>query len=84
MPSTRFRHTTIPIKPSQGTPLEDEASYAIGPSKKLPDGELLFCFGGYNTIGEEFGADSIFVSPPKLPTVLPTLMSWASVQDLCC
>jgi hypothetical protein len=61
-PSTRFRHTTAPIKPSIGSSLEVQVTEALGSSKRLIDGELLFCFGGYNTIGEEFGADSTFVS----------------------
>ena len=61
-PSTRFRHTLAPIRVGAGTLLEDQLMDALGPSNKLIDGELLFCFGGYNTIGEEFGADSQYVS----------------------
>lgn len=72
-PSTRFRHTIALIKAGIGTLLEDMVINAIGPSHKLADGELLFCFGGYNTIGEEFGADSQSVSHSSL---LPMSEEW--------
>ncbi len=53
-----------PIKPSPGSSLEVQVIDALGPDRRLEEGELLFCFGGYNTIGEEFGANSQFVSSP--------------------
>lgn len=62
-PSTRFRHTTAIIQPSPGTPLDDIAREALGPASQVDAGDMLFCLGGYNTTGEEFGADSTFVSP---------------------
>ena len=62
-PSTRFRHTMVPIKPSPGTPLFDIMSEALGSKDLIHCGQLLLIFGGYNTIGEEFGANSTFVSP---------------------
>lgn len=62
-PSTRFRHTISPISPSPGSSLEVQVIDALGSVKRVEDGDLLFCFGGYNTIGEEFGANSQFVSP---------------------
>ena len=61
-PSTRFRHTTAPINPSPGTPLHDLVSEALGGKQPMSSGQLLLVFGGYNTIGEEFGANSTFVS----------------------
>jgi hypothetical protein len=63
VPSTRFRHTMTPIKASPGTALADQLSEALGPFENLCAGELLLCFGGYNTVGEEFGADSTYVRP---------------------
>ncbi|CAL8467742.1 g7280 [Coccomyxa elongata] len=60
-PSTRFRHTLAPIRPSPGSSMEVQIIDALGSDKRIEDGELLFCFGGYNTIGEEFGANSTFV-----------------------
>ena len=71
-PSTRFRHTTAPINPSPGTPLHDLVSEALGGKQPMSSGQLLLVFGGYNTIGEEFGANSTFVSccmPASLPVV---------------
>ena len=62
-PSTRFRHTLAPIRPSPGSSMEVQIIDALGSDKRIENGELLFCFGGYNTIGEEFGANSTFVSP---------------------
>ena len=61
-PSTRFRHTMSPINPSPGTPLCDMVSEALGAKDAIYSGQLLLIFGGYNTIGEEFGANSTFVS----------------------
>ena len=62
-PSTRFRHTMVPINPSLGTPLYELVSEALGTKDSIHSGQLLLIFGGYNTIGEEFGANSTFVSP---------------------
>jgi hypothetical protein len=50
-----------PISPSLGTPLHDMVSEALGPKESISSGQLLLIFGGYNTIGEEFGANSTFV-----------------------
>lgn len=35
---------------------------ALGPKDSISSGQLQLIFGGYNTIGEEFGATSTFVS----------------------
>ena len=51
-----------PISPSLGTPLHDMVSEALGSKESISSGQLLLIFGGYNTIGEEFGANSSFVS----------------------
>ena len=51
-----------PINPSPGTPLCDMMSEALGAKDAIYFGQLLLIFGGYNTIGEEFGANSTFVS----------------------
>jgi hypothetical protein len=72
-PSTRFRHTMAPIKPTQGSSLEVQVVDALGPDRRIENGELLFCFGGYNTIGEEFGANSQFVSSPTALNLLLTV-----------
>lgn len=64
-PSTRFRHTMAPISPSLGTPLHDIVSEALDPKESISSGQLLLIFGGYNTIGEEFGANSTFVRSTK-------------------
>ena len=53
----------VPINPSPRTPLYDLVSEALGPKDSIHSGQLLLIFGGYNTIGEEFGANSTFVSP---------------------
>jgi hypothetical protein len=69
-PSTRFRHTTALIEPSPGTKLEELVTEALPPRDEFGAGQLLFCFGGYNTTGEEFGLDSTYVRPCN-PALMP-------------
>ena len=54
----------VPINPSPRTPLYNMVSEALGSKDSIRSGQLLLIFGGYNTIGEEFGANSTFASPP--------------------
>lgn len=61
-PSTRFRHTGCPITAAPKSALWAAVSDALGPGADAAAGQLLLMFGGYNTMGEEFGADSTFVS----------------------
>ena len=87
-PSTRFRHTMVPINPSPRTPLYEMVSEALGTKDTIHAGQLLLIFGGYNTIGEEFGANSTFVSP-RLTTLVQScchghaLLLGASVVAMC-
>ena len=53
----------VPINPSPRTPLYEMVSEALGGKDVIHTGQLLLIFGGYNTIGEEFGANSTFVRP---------------------
>ena len=42
--------------------MHDLVSEALAGKQSMSSGQLLLVFGGYNTIGEEFGANSTFVS----------------------
>ena len=53
----------VPINPSPRTPLYEMVSEALGGKDVIQTGQLLLIFGGYNTIGEEFGVNSTFVRP---------------------
>ena len=75
-PTTRFRHTACPMACTPGSLLWHDVKEALGPATKVSSGQLLFVFGGYNTMGEEFGADSTFVS-----NLLPELS--ASLHACC-
>ena len=75
-PSTRFRHTGCPITAGPKSALWTVVSEALGPGADAAAGQLLLMFGGYNTMGEEFGADSTFVS--TLTTTQETVVFAAS------
>jgi hypothetical protein len=53
-----------------GSLLWHDVRDALGPGTAVAAGQLLLVFGGYNTMGEEFGADSTYVRRPSVPQVL--------------
>lgn len=57
-PITRFRHTAVAVTPEPDSKLASLVQQSLQPlSRQLQQGSVVLIFGGYNTMGQEFGAD---------------------------
>ena len=61
-PITRFRHTAVAVTPEPSSNLASLVESTIHPlQQQLQQGSVVLIYGGYNTMGQEFGADNFEV-----------------------
>lgn len=59
---TRFRHTGVIVAPDQSTTIQQTVNQLLHPAKRdASQGSMILLFGGYNTMGQEFGGDEFEV-----------------------
>ena len=63
VPVTRFRHTVVVITVQSHSKVGQLVNEALAPSQRtVEEGSVVLVFGGYNTMGQEFGGDQFEVS----------------------
>ena len=61
---TRFRHTGVVVKPEPSSIIEQLVNQRLHPGQRdASQGSVILLFGGYNTMGQEFGGDQFEVQP---------------------
>ena len=64
VPMTRFRHTGVVVKPEPSSIIEQLVNQRLHPGQcDASQGSVILLFGGYNTMGQEFGGDQFEVQP---------------------
>ena len=64
---TRFRHTGVVITAEPTSKIGALVNQVLTPlQRKAEDGSVVLLFGGYNTMGQEFGGDQFEVSSVSL------------------
>lgn len=59
---TRFRHTGVIVVPDQSSTIQQTVNQLLHPAKRdASQGSMILLFGGYNTMGQEFGGDEFEV-----------------------
>ena len=62
VPMTRFRHTGVIVAPEQSSTIQQTVNQLLHPAKRdASQGSMILLFGGYNTMGQEFGGLNIEV-----------------------
>ena len=62
VPMTRFRHTGTVVAPQQSSTVLQAVNQLLHPAKRdASQGSVILLFGGYNTMGQEFGGNKIEV-----------------------
>lgn len=62
VPMTRFRHTGVVVAPEQSSTVVQTVNQLLHPVKRdASQGSVVLLFGGYNTMGQEFGGHKIEV-----------------------
>ena len=62
VPMTRFRHTGVIVAPEQSSTVQQTVNQLLHPAKRdASQGSVILLFGGYNTMGQEFGGNKIEV-----------------------
>ena len=62
---TRFRHTGVVIKPDPTSKIGVLINQVLNPIQcHAENGSVVLLYGGYNTMGQEFGGDQFEVSAP--------------------
>ena len=62
VPMTRFRHTGVVLAPEQSSTVVQTVNQLLHPVKRdASQGSVVLLFGGYNTMGQEFGGHKIEV-----------------------
>ena len=65
VPMTRFRHTGVVVNPEPSSTIGQLVNQRLHPSQHdASQGSVILLFGGYNTMGQEFGGDQFEVHPP--------------------
>jgi len=62
VPMTRFRHTGVVITAEPTSKIGALVNQVLKPlQREAEDGSVVLLFGGYNTMGQEFGGDQFEV-----------------------
>ena len=62
VPVTRFRHTGVVIGPEGSPAIQQAVNQLLHPAQRdASQGSMILMFGGYNTMGQEFGGDQFEV-----------------------
>ena len=62
VPMTRFRHTGVVVAPQLSSTIQQSVNQLLHPAKRdASQGSVILLFGGYNTMGQEFGGDKFEV-----------------------
>lgn len=68
VPMTRFRHTGVVVAPEPSSAIEQSVNLLLHPAHRdASQGSVILLFGGYNTMGQEFGGDQFEVRPADAP-----------------
>ncbi|KAL3163403.1 hypothetical protein ABBQ32_009785 [Trebouxia sp. C0010 RCD-2024] len=58
VPMTRFRHTGVAVPPEQSPAIQHAVNLLLHPAQRdASQGSIILMFGGYNTMGQEFGGN---------------------------
>lgn len=59
---TRFRHTGVVVAPERCPAILQAVNQLLHPAQRdASQGSMILMFGGYNTMGQEFGGDQFEV-----------------------
>lgn len=77
VPITRFRHTVVAVTPDNNSRLAGFAQHMLLPlGRNLQEGSVVLMYGGYNTMGQEFGMEHFEVGNTSLsPQLRAPVMS---------
>ena len=66
---TRFRHTGVAVQLEPSSTIMLSVNQLMNPAQRdASQGSVILLFGGYNTMGQEFGGDQFEVQLLHLPS----------------
>ena len=81
VPVTRFRHTVVVITPEPTSKISILVNEVLHPVQHdAAQGSVVLLFGGYNTMGQEFGGDQFEVCCAQVVPAFPC--TWGCVGPI--